>query len=64
MAQTLYTYILHQDGKVDDTAFELVSAAKKIASDATVVAIVIGSGSALEAACNELSAAYPEIWKI
>ena len=64
MAQTVFSYILHQDGKVDDTALELISAAKKIASDASVIAIAMGSGSELEAACNELSASYPEIWKI
>ena len=64
MAQTVYSYILHQDGKIDDTAFELITAAKQIASDAPVVAIVMGSGSELEAACNELSTTYPEIWKI
>ena len=64
MAQTVFSYILHQDGKIDDTAFELISAAKKIVPDATAIAIAMGSGSELEAACNELSASYPEIWKI
>ena len=64
MAQTVFSYILHQDGKIDDTAFELISAAKKIVPDATVIAIAMGSGSELDAACNELSASYPEIWKI
>ena len=64
MAQTVFSYILHQDGKIDDTAFELISAAKKIVTDATVIAIAMGSGSELEAACNELSASYPEIWNI
>ena len=33
MAQTVFSYILHQDGKIDDTAFELISAAKKIAQE-------------------------------
>ena len=64
MAQTVFSYILHQDGKIDDTAFELISAAKKIVPDATVTAIAMGSGSELDATCNELSASYPEIWKI
>ena len=64
MAQTVYSYILHQDGKIDDTAFELISAAKKIVPDATVTAIAVGSGSDFEAACNELSASYQDIWKI
>jgi len=64
MAQTVFSYILHQDGKIDDTALELISAAKKIVPDATAIAIAMGSGSELEAACNELSASYPEIWKI
>jgi electron transfer flavoprotein alpha subunit len=64
MAQTVFSYILHQEGKIDDTAFELISAAKKIVPDATVIAIAAGSGSELEAACNELSVSYAEIWKI
>ena len=64
MTQTVFSYILHQDGKIDDTAFELISAAKAVVPGAPVVAVAVGSGPDLDAACNELSASYSEIWKI
>ena len=64
MTQTVFSYILHQDGKIDDTAFELISAAKAVLPDAPVVAVAVGSGPDLETACSELSASYSEIWKI
>ena len=60
----LFAYILHKEGKLDDTALELVSAAKKINAEAPVTAIVMGSGGDLETVCNELTASYSEVWKI
>ncbi len=50
-------------GKADDTARELVIAAGKIYPDAPVTAIVTGSGSELDAVCNEMAAFYKEVWK-
>lgn len=64
MAGPIFGYILHADGKPDDTALEILTAAQKIDAGATVTALVMGSGAKLDAVCNELSASYPEVWKI
>ncbi len=63
MAQ-IFSYILHKDGVVDDTALELAAAAKKIDAGATPNAIVVGSGDSLDAVCNEMVASYGEVWKV
>jgi electron transfer flavoprotein alpha subunit len=63
MAGQVFAYITHKAGKADDTARELVVAAGKIYPDAPVTAIVTGSGSELDAVCNELTASYKEVWK-
>ncbi|OQY59454.1 MAG: electron transfer flavoprotein subunit alpha [Desulfobacteraceae bacterium 4572_88] len=60
MAQQIFAYIAHKNGKADDSALELVAAAKKIDADAAVTAIVVGS----DAVCGEVAATYPEVWKI
>ena len=64
MADQVFAYILHKDGKADDTALELAIAAGKLAPGASVTAIVAGSGAGLDAVCNEVAAAYNEVWKI
>ena len=64
MAGQIFTYILHKDGVADDTALELAAAAKKIIPDAPVTALATGTGSGLESVCNELTAAYAQVWKI
>ncbi len=60
MAQQIFAYIAHKDGKADDTALELEVAARKIDADASVTAIVVGS----DAVCDEVAASYKEVWKI
>jgi electron transfer flavoprotein alpha subunit len=64
MAQQIFAYIIHKEGKIDDTALELISAAKKIDPEASVTALVAGTGAALEAVCNEVASSYQEVWKI
>jgi len=64
MAQTLFAYILHSGGKIDDTALELIPAAKKIDADQPVVALVFGDDAEVDTICNELTASYAEVWKI
>lgn len=64
MAQQMFAYIVHAEGKADDTALEIAAAAKKINADASVTAIVMGSGAELDAVCNEVTSAYKEVWKI
>jgi electron transfer flavoprotein alpha subunit len=60
----IFAYIAHKDGVADDTAAELLAAAKAIDAAATPTAIVTGSGAQLDAVCKSLQNAYGEIWKI
>ena len=62
MAGQIFAYIGYKDGVPDDSALELVAAAKKIVADAPVNAVVVGSG--VDAVCNEVAASYSEVWKI
>ncbi len=62
MAGQIFAYIGYKDGVPDDSALELVAAAKKIVGDAPVNALVVGSG--VDAVCTEAAASYQEVWKI
>ncbi|MCP4368280.1 MAG: electron transfer flavoprotein subunit alpha/FixB family protein, partial [Deltaproteobacteria bacterium] len=64
MADQVFTYITYKGGVADDSALELVAAAKKIYPDASLAAVVVGSGADLDTVCNEMAASYQEIWKI
>jgi electron transfer flavoprotein alpha subunit len=64
MAQQVFAYIIHKDGVADDTALELIAAAKKLDPDARVTAVVAGAGSALDSVCNEVAGSFAEVWKI
>ena len=63
MAQ-FFAYIPHKNGVADDSALELVVAAKKIDPSANVTAVVTGSGGDLDKVADEVAASYPEVWKI
>lgn len=63
MAQQLFAYIGHKNGVADDSALELVTAAGKIYPDASVTAVITGSGAELDSVSNALAASYPEVWK-
>ncbi len=60
----IFTYILHKDGVIDDTAFELIAAAREVDLAASSIAVVSGLGDELTAACDSLRGSYREIWKI
>ena len=60
----IFAYIVHKGGAVDDSAFELAAAARKIDPAASPTAILTGWGADLDAACNALHASYAETWKI
>ncbi len=60
----IFAYILHKEGKADDTAYELINAAKQLDPAAKVTALVAGSGDELASACAEAAKIYPEVWKI
>jgi electron transfer flavoprotein alpha subunit len=64
MAQQIFAYIIQKGGKIDDTALELVAAAKKIDSESSVTALVAGAGEALAAACSQTAVSYETVWKI
>jgi electron transfer flavoprotein alpha subunit len=63
MAAQVFAFILHKDGKADDTAMELAAASQKIAPGVVPTAIVTGAGPALDGVCQELTACYAEVWK-
>ncbi len=64
MAQQIFAYIVHDEGAVADTALEMITAAKKIYPDASLTAIVTGSGADIDAVCGEVASSFQEVWKI
>jgi electron transfer flavoprotein alpha subunit len=63
MAAQVFAFIVHKEGKADDSALELVSAARKLFPGAAATAVVTGAGTTLDRVCQELTGAYPEVWK-
>ncbi|BBO93141.1 electron transfer flavoprotein subunit alpha/FixB family protein [Desulfosarcina ovata] len=59
----IYAYINHKNGVADDSALELIEAAKKIDAGAAVTAIVTGSGSELDQVADAVAATYPKVLK-
>ena len=64
MAQQIFAYIIHKDGVADDTALEMITAAGKIDTDASVTAVIAGSGAELDGVCKDAASSYAEVWKI
>ncbi len=64
MTARIFAYIVHKNGVVDDSAAELLAAAKKIDPAAAPTAIVTGSGAELDTVCQAVCACYPEVWKV
>ena len=60
----IFAYIVHKGGTADDTAAELLAAAKKIDPAASPTAVVLGCGADLDSVCFTLRASYAEVWKI
>ncbi len=60
----IFAYVVHKDGLADDSALELIAAAKKIDAAAPVTAVVTGSGPELNAVCDALREVFGETWKI
>ena len=59
----IYAYIAHKNGVAEDSALELVAAAKKIDAGAAVTAIVTGAGSDLDQVADAVAASYPKVLK-
>jgi len=64
MAQQVFAYIIHNQGKADDTALELITAAKAIDPEASICALIAGTGAELDNVAGEVAASFKEIWKI
>ena len=60
----IFAYIVHKGGIADDSAAELVAAARKIDAVESPTAIVTGWGAELDAVCENLRVSYAEVWKI
>jgi len=60
----IFAYIVHKGGTPEDSALELIAAARRIEAGQTPTAIATGWGTELEQACDSLRARYGEIWKI
>jgi electron transfer flavoprotein alpha subunit len=64
MARQIFTYILHQEGLVDDSGLELLEAAQCLDPNASITAVVLGQGANLATVAQELASAYQNIWKV
>jgi electron transfer flavoprotein alpha subunit len=60
----IFAYIEYKGGVADDSAAELLAAARKIDPAASPTAVVTGWGADLDAVCNALATSYAEVWKI
>lgn len=60
----IFTYVQQRGGVVDDSAAELLAAAKRIEANTSATAILSGSGPDLEAACSAVRPLYGEIWRV
>jgi electron transfer flavoprotein alpha subunit len=60
----LFAYILHKNGVVDDSAAELLAAARKIDPAQAPIAVVAGYGATLDAACETLRQSFSVVWKL
>lgn len=64
MTARIFAYITHKGGVPDDCSAEFLAAAKKLDPTASPTAVVTGTGTELDAACNSLRASYAEVWKL
>src|ERR1019366_2242258 len=61
MDTKVFVYVAHKDGNADDSALELVTAAKGMFPGSSPVPLVAGSG--IHAVGQETGASYGEVWK-
>lgn len=64
MSRQVFAYILHKNGKADDTALEFAVAARRLDASAEVTAVVVGSGADLDKVAGEVAGIYKTVWKI
>lgn len=61
MDARVFIVVAHKDGKADDSALELLTAAQVLFPGWSPVALVAGSG--VDAVCHEAAASFSEVWK-
>jgi electron transfer flavoprotein alpha subunit len=61
MDARIFIFVTHNDGKADDSALELATAAQSLFPGCTPVALVAGSD--MDAVCQEVAASFGEVWK-
>lgn len=64
MTPRIFAYIEHKGGAAEDSAGELLAAAKKIDANSLPTAILSGHGTDLDNACRSVTSLYRETWKI
>jgi electron transfer flavoprotein alpha subunit len=60
----IFAYVVHKNGAVDDSAAELLAAARKLDPAGPVTAVVTGSDPNIGAVCESLRTSFAEVWKI
>jgi electron transfer flavoprotein alpha subunit len=63
MAAQVFAFIVHRDGKVDDSALELAAAARILFPGEPATAVILGAGPGVDAVCREMTASYAAVWK-
>lgn len=58
---SIFTYITHKKGVADDSALELIAAAKVIDSDCKPTAIILGSSADVAQVAAEMAKSYTEV---
>lgn len=61
MDAKIFVYVAHNDGKAEDSAFELANAARTMFPGSAPVALVAGSG--VDAVCAEVAPLFGEVWR-
>ena len=64
MTPRIFAYILYKGVTPDDTAAELLAAARAIDPSVPPVAIVSGQGADLDSVCATLGTSFTEVWKV
>jgi len=60
----IFVCIAHRNGVAEDTAAELVSAARAIDPSVAPTALVVGHGRDIDAVCESVRPLFAEVWKL
>ncbi|MFO7893696.1 MAG: electron transfer flavoprotein subunit alpha/FixB family protein [Longimicrobiales bacterium] len=62
MDATIFVYVAHNEGTLDDSALELATTAERLFPGSRPTAIVAGSD--VDAVCQEAASSFGEVWKL